>query len=262
MAHEDFRRALTQVYRDHPCQVLAYPLWRALAELDAYETSVAVDSQGVNRLEAWNAQRLLIYWRRDQRQPSLLVSRRLAYQQAAIIHQDFLDAPTVAGFKTFRSQYRLLYRPGAPLEDQPLPVGFRFADIIGSPEDLEGIAAQVAQGGEALVDVQSWLNSPAFAADLWLWLVDEATGQPIGLAVAEIDPQIREAVLLWVHVTPEYRGRGLGRGLVHEMLRRVGQRADFVTVAGPVEDRDNPGAFFRRCGFGGQDVWWLLSRES
>jgi ribosomal protein S18 acetylase RimI-like enzyme len=71
---------------------------------------------------------------------------------------------------------------------------------------------------------------------------------------------MHEASIEWVQVAPEYQKRGIGRALVCEVLRRLDTRAAFVTAAGEVEDRDNPGAFFRRCGFTGQDVWWLLGR--
>ncbi len=71
---------------------------------------------------------------------------------------------------------------------------------------------------------------------------------------------VHEAVIETVEVSPDYRGRGLGRALVRELLRRIGTRAVFTTVSGIVEDRDNPGAFFRRCGFTGEDVWWWLRR--
>ena len=111
-----------------------------------------------------------------------------------------------------------------------------------------------------LASVQDWLHSPKFTADLWIWAVDEATQQPAGLALAELDTQIHEASIEWIQVLPDYQRRGVGRALVHELLRRIGERALFTTVAGVVEDRDNPGAFFRRCGFTGADVWWLLSR--
>jgi GNAT superfamily N-acetyltransferase len=258
MAHEDFRRALTRAYLQNPCQVLPNPLWQTLARLDECETAFASDTQGVNRLEAWTKDSLVLYWRCDDRQPSLLISRKLAYQSSAIMHQDFLDSPTVAGFKRWESRYRLIYRD-MPVPPSETPEGFRLAGVVNSREEAQAVAAHIEQEGP-LAQVQDWLQSPAFAPDLWWWLIDEASDQPAGIAIADLDAQLHEASLLWVQIFAPYQGRGLGRFMIHDLLRRIGGRALFTTVSGVVEDRDNPGAFFQRCGFSGSDVWWFLSR--
>jgi GNAT superfamily N-acetyltransferase len=261
MAHDDFRKALAQVYHQTPCQVLPQPLWQALDSLDAYETAFASDQQGITRLEAWQGNHLHIYWRRSGRQPSLLINRRLEFQQSAVIHQDFLDAPTVAGFDGFASYYRLIRRGDAEAT-ATLPDGYRFAGVVESPEEVQAVITHLEQNDPSgeLAAFGDWLNSPVFTADLWLWVVSEATEQPVGLGIGEIDPEHREAVIRWVQVLPDVQRQGLGRASVHELLRRIADRADFTTVSGPVEDRNNPGAFFRRCGFTGDDVWWVLRR--
>lgn len=261
MSREGFGQALAQVYQQNPCQVLPAPLWQVLPELEGYETALASDERGINRLEAWNDDTLCIYWRRDNRQPSLLIKRRLEYQQHAIIHQDFLDAPTVAGFSQFTSHYRLIHR-AENVAAPELPAGFQFAGVVNSPDEAQAVIAHIAQGeGQALAGVQHWLESPLLTPDLWLWVVDTAADQPAAIGIAELSPERREAALTWIQVLPDYRGRGLGRGLVQELLRRIGDRASFTTASGEVEDREQPGAFLRRCGFTGDDVWWYLSRS-
>ena len=124
------------------------------------------------------------------------------------------------------------------------------------------MAAHLAQDDNSLLDtVQTWLKHPVFASDLWLWVIDVASDQPVGLGVGELDSDIHEASLTWVQVLPDYQRQGIGRAIVHELLHRIADRAAFTTVSGPVEDRDNPGAFFRHCGFTGEDVWWYLRRD-
>lgn len=258
MAQEDFAQALTAIYSTNPCQVLPGPLWQMHQRLEGLETAIAHDAQGVNRLEAWVGEDLVIYWRRTGRQPSPLINRRLEYLHSAIIHQDFLDAPTVAGFSSFQSFYRLRAAGSA---DAVAPSGIRLAGMIESGEAAESIAEQLSPDEDSGVrGVQEWLNSARFTPDLWLWAIDEATQQPVGIGIAEIDPEQREAVILGVQVLPDYRLRGIGRALIHELLRRVARQVTLTTVSGPVEDRDNPGAFFRKCGFTGDDVWWFLQR--
>lgn len=260
MTQADFHRALREVYQENPCQVLPGPLWQTLAGLADCETSVARGPEGVNRLEAFTNDSLLIYWRRSGRQPSMLINRRLEYQRFALIHQDFLDPPTVAGFKAWESRYRLIYRPETSTEVS-LPDGYRFQAAVDSAGGVAALQGHVAQAENPALDfAQDWLNSPAFAPDLLLWLLDERNEQPVGLGVALLDSDLGEAVIEQVQIVEAYRGRGLGRALVQELLRRIGTRASFTTVSGIVEDRDNPGAFFRHCGFAGDDVWWWLRR--
>lgn len=262
MAHEDFVRALTGVYLSNPCQVLPVPLWKMLQRLPGLETAAATDAEGITRLEAWHGDDLMIYWRRSGRQPSPVINRRLEFQKSAVIHQDFLDAPTVAGFSSFSSFYRLKTEGPPETVPQP-PAGIRLVSVIESTDEAQSIAGQIAEsGGTGLEGVQEWLSSPRFTPDLWLWAMDEATEQPVGIGVGEIDSEFSEAVILGVQVLPDYRRRGIGRALVQELLRRIGDRAAFTTVSGPVEDRDNPGAFFRQCGFTGSDVWWFLQRAT
>lgn len=262
MAHDEFRRALTRLYLENPCQVLPNPLRTTLDQLDAYETAFAAAGDDISRLEAWDGDHLHVYWRRSGRQPSLLINRRLEYQRSAMIHQDFLDAPTVAGFSHFDSSYRLICRQQPPATPG-LPTGFRLAGVVNSPDEVEAMAAHIAQNDDVhnLTAFQDWLNSPVFASDLWLWVIDETADEPVGLGIGDLDPAHSEASILWLQVLPEHQGKGIGRAIVHELLRRMADRAVFTTVSGPVEDRDNPGAFFRRCGFTGDDVWWHLKRE-
>lgn len=246
-----FPEALQAIYLQNPCQVLSHPLWKSLTKLDDFQTAFGADTAGINRLEAWDAASLYIYWRRENRQSSLLMRRRLEMVQVALVHQDFLDPDTVAGFKTWKSYYRLLYRPQPKSILPTLPAGLHFAEA-----SLDADAVGRFLGDTDRVD--EWRRHPTLAPGLWVWAMAGET--PVGLVIGELDSNLREATVEWVQVTSAYQRQGVGRALVAELLRRLGTRAEFVTVAGEVENRDNPGAFFRRCGFSGQDVWWLLGR--
>jgi GNAT superfamily N-acetyltransferase len=94
---------------------------------------------------------------------------------------------------------------------------------------------------------------------LWLWVIDEARDIPAGLGIADLDRDIGEGSLEWMQVLPAYRSRGLGRSIVLALLVRLEQRAAFTTVAGLAGDPTNPEGLYRRRGFTGRDVWWLLS---
>jgi ribosomal protein S18 acetylase RimI-like enzyme len=109
--------------------------------------------------------------------------------------------------------------------------------------------------------VRSWISHPTFDSTLWLWVRDADNGFPVGLGIAEVDSKINEGSIEWIQVHPEFRGQGIGRYLVMELLERLAGKVEFTTVAGEVENESNPEGLYRRCGFQGDDLWWLLSRD-
>lgn len=263
---QEFRQALIEAYLQNPCQVLANPLWKTLQKIEDFETAIGKNAQGFNRLEAWDENSIYVYWRKDGRQPGLLVRRRLETCSLALMHQDFLDPATVAAFTIARKGYYRLSHSLQNIPDHPLPQGFAFAPVKMDGAMVDTVATFIAEhsdsGDDALAVVQGWVDAPVFASKLWLWVLDEASGQPVGLVVAALDKTYQEAVIEWVQVHSDFRQKGLGKALVTEVLRRIGDQATLVTASGEVtvEERDEPGQFFRHCGFSGTDVWWLLSR--
>lgn len=91
-----------------------------------------------------------------------------------------------------------------------------------------------------------------------LWLMAELQGQPVGCILADLDREAGEGILEWVQVLPEYRGRGVGKTMVLEVLRRMD--ADFATVSGQVANVTAPEKLYRACGFYGNDLWHILKR--
>ena len=60
---------------------------------------------------------------------------------------------------------------------------------------------------------------------------------------------------------PEYRGRGLGKALVYELLHRVSNMVSFTTVSGLQSNKTNPEKLYRSCGFTGFDIWLVYNKE-
>jgi GNAT superfamily N-acetyltransferase len=90
--------------------------------------------------------------------------------------------------------------------------------------------------------------------------MDEAQNAPAALGIAEFDPMIDEGSLEWIQVLPAYRGRGLGQQIVFELLNLLHGKAAFTTVAGQVDNPTYPERLYRRCGFDGDDYWWVLRK--
>jgi GNAT superfamily N-acetyltransferase len=258
MTGDAFCDALVKTYLENPCQVLSNPLWKTLDKLDDFQTAFGSSGGKINRLEASNETSIFVYWRREGRQPSLLIRRKLETVPIALMHQDFLDPDVAVGFNTRQGYFRLMHDHKI-FQPPQLPEGFRFAEI---DTGLELLRAAAFAGQEPHV-LQSWVNHPVFTPDLWLWVIDDKSGQPTALGIAELDSTYREATIEWIQVLPAHYGGTIGQNLVLELLRRLKDRADFTTVSGELDfkERENPGAFYRECGFIGQDVWWLLGRS-
>lgn len=130
-------------------------------------------------------------------------------------------------------------------------------------QDAEKAAQLIAQCYPNM-DVTSemvvrWAKHPTYDPSLWIWVMDDKKGIPVGLGIGEIDGSILEGSLEWIQVLPEYRGRRIGKSIIAELLYRMKDRVKFTTVAGEVDNETKPEALYRSCGFTGNDIWWMFS---
>lgn len=253
----NFRAALASVYRENPCQVLPNALWKTLALVDQCQTAVKMDGDAITHLEMWDTSRLMVFWDRPPTRGYRAAPPFTAFD-LLLLHNDYVaQTPTAPGQGYFR-----LHQTG-PTPPPHLPEGFRLYPVAGETEAPE-MAALIGQCYPDLhpspATVKSWFQHPTFAPDLWLWVMDEKTGIPVGLGIAEFDPELREGSLEWVQILPAFQGRGLGKGLVHALLSLLQDRAAFTTVSGQV-DAFRPEKLYRQCGFTGDDRWWVISNE-
>ena len=97
-----------------------------------------------------------------------------------------------------------------------------------------------------------------YSPDLWIGLKENDSGKLVATGIAEFDQEIKEGVLEWIQVSPEFRRRGLGRFVVNELLIRLVKRADFVTVSGRMNNPNNPYALYLNCGFETPVIWHVV----
>jgi GNAT superfamily N-acetyltransferase len=83
---------------------------------------------------------------------------------------------------------------------------------------------------------------------------NRASKEAVGLGISTYQACIRECYLDWIQVLPEYQGRGLGRLLVSETIRRAIGRSDIIRVTGMADD------FYRKCGFVGTESWFNITK--
>ena len=106
--------------------------------------------------------------------------------------------------------------------------------------------------------MSQYLLRPVYDAALWLTVKDDQTGAIAATGIAELDREIGEGVLEWIQVSKGYRGKGLGSFIVSELLWRMKDKTDFVTVSGQCNNPTNPEKLYRKCGFTGNDTWHIL----
>jgi GNAT superfamily N-acetyltransferase len=112
-----------------------------------------------------------------------------------------------------------------------------------------------------LNQVVSWTKLEVFDEHLWIFIIDTNTQKPVALGIAEWDKEVREGMLEWIQVLPEYRGRKLGQAIVNKLLVILSNHVDFVTVSGQMDNKTNPEKLYRKCGFEGKDIWHVIIRR-
>jgi len=144
----------------------------------------------------------------------------------------------------------------------PLPNGFNFRQV-SLPDDAATLADIINRSynsySHTADSIMRWTNHPVFDPSLWLFVIDDLTNNPAAAGLADFDNTITEGSLEWIQVLPEYRGRGLGQAIVCELVNRLkhGNKAAFVTVSGECDNKTNPEALYRKCGFTGDDIWYV-----
>ena len=107
--------------------------------------------------------------------------------------------------------------------------------------------------------VEKWSKYKVFDNDLWIFIYETSSPYPAALGIADFDDTIKEGSLEWIQTLPEERGKGFGQALVGELLLRLAPKAKFVTVSGKADNKTNPEALYRKCGFNGEDIWCVLT---
>lgn len=109
--------------------------------------------------------------------------------------------------------------------------------------------------------LDSYRKTPVFCSDLWILLKEKNSGAVVAGGIADYDKECRELILEWIQVIPTFRGLGYGKTVVNSLLLKMKGIAEFATVSGKVNNPANPEGLYRRCGFTGNDVWHILTKN-
>ena len=155
--------------------------------------------------------------------------------------------------------FKLLHRLNA-LSPCTLPNGFSFTSV-----DEYSMAAHISHCYEeervSVEELKQYKKRNVYSPELWIGLKENDSGKLVATGIAEFDQEIKEGVLEWIQVSPEFRRRGLGRFVVNELLTRLVKMADFVTVSGRMNNPNNPYALYLNCGFEAPVIWHVVRRK-
>lgn len=127
-----------------------------------------------------------------------------------------------------------------------------LADMINLCYDGQGIHVTEK-------DIQSWRQRRVYRPELWVKIVRDYKIAASG--IAEYDSETGEGILEWIQVLPEYQKQGYGQAIVNVLLKSLQPYAKFVTVSGSMENPNEPERLYRKCGFTGEDIWYICTRE-
>jgi len=253
------QRELLAIYRDDPCRTLPNAFWKTATQLgSSSHLSLQRDQAGhLTSLMLWVEDRLMAFWcaNPEENVPCQLEVSSLPF---ALVHNNAFPIFRQSSFSRREAYFRLICT-------QPpkgsMPPGFRF-ETVDNATQIPAVAQMITdcyqdkQVSESIV--RSWLGHPVYDPTLWVWVVEILTGKKVGLGIAEKDIRVPETSLEWIQVLPKYRGLGIGTAVVIELCKRAWQDGEFIIVSGKVNSNSQPEKLYRRCGFTGTDVWWLL----
>lgn len=257
----EFKDALLSVYRSRPCQLLPNAFWKTIRLVDDMEFDF-VDKDKITKLWMGDDESLHIYWTRD-RDEFELKPEYVDNLNFALVHEDYIDNVPLERFSRVEKYFRMC-RKTMDIPDRDMPKRFRIKQV-NVDEEAGKISELISRCYENIKpdkdDVISWKEHPVFDEDLWIWVEDLDEDRHAGLGIAEIDKTVPEASLEWIQVDPDYHSQGLGKIIVYELLERVKEQVQFVTVGGEYDNVDNPKGFYESCGFRGNDIWYVLRQN-
>ncbi len=161
------------------------------------------------------------------------------------------------------TKYFKLYHDHNIIQISNLDSNFYFSEV--QETDFQEVAQFINDNYEKInvskEQVQLWTKSKVFDHKLWIWIKHKTTDAKAALGIAEIDKQLGEGSLEWIQVDENYRGRGLGKALVNELLSQISKTGCFTSVAGEVDNLTNPEQLYRACGFKGEQIWHFYSKK-
>ena len=109
-------------------------------------------------------------------------------------------------------------------------------------------------------EVYLYTKRKTYDKDMWIVVVNDKN-EVVASIIGEVDKKIKEGIIEWVEVSKEYRKQGLGTYLVNELLTRMKDKVNFVTVSGKLNSDSNPIRLYEKCGFINKVIYHVLKTK-
>ena len=165
-----------------------------------------------------------------------------------------VDAHEYADEKYFKLIHRM-----SDIKKPVLDNRYELVDCEVS-EYAKHIATCYSDEGISSEELVGYQTHAVYDRDLWIAVKEHGRNEIIASGIAELDTDIKEGILEWIQVSPEHRGKGLGKFVVNELLWRMKDKTEFVTVSGKLDNPTNPRKLYMACGFLGEEIWHVMRK--
>jgi ribosomal protein S18 acetylase RimI-like enzyme len=257
-----FSEALISVYVENPCSIQPNALWKTLNEIDNFRNNFEMENSKVVKLMLWNEKELLIYW--DRNSFYIDIDRdKLSKFSKITVHETQLTNRINSMFPKRESYFRLMHNLKNISKTQ-LPRDYYFLEV-NMPGEAEIVSELISTCYVNIKinkdEVINWTKRPVYNKSLWIWIMNKKNDKPVGLGIAEEDYILKEGAIEYILVLPEYRDIGLGRSLILELINTLENRVNYVTVSGKIDNQLKLEDLFRKCGFKGNDIWYVIKAD-
>jgi len=150
-------------------------------------------------------------------------------------------------------RYDFDYQPKETGSSPYEAVNFDFSN----EQHYKRVAELIGDGNDDWFNVKNVRKMTTYAAfdpSLWFFVRDKATQTLAAISISAYDAEVKQADLDWIKVAAEFQGKGCGRFLIEETIRRCMGKSTDICVAGTVD-------FYRKCGFVNSGYWVWASKE-
>lgn len=166
-------------------------------------------------------------------------------------------------FKKVDKFFRIKH-PLEQIDISDLPKGYKFRTFNPTNEEDYNSALEIIKLSYTNINItkdtlEGYRKNKVYDESLWIFIdkINNSKNIPVAFGLADLDSFMKEGILEWIQVLPEYRGKGIGKALVCELLTRMKGKAKFATVSGDCNNINNPIKLYRKCGFVDNSIWYI-----
>lgn len=110
-----------------------------------------------------------------------------------------------------------------------------------------------------LEEIEKYKSNNVFYEDLVV--IFQENNEILASGIATYDDISKEGSLEWIQVNKNSRNKGYGKEIVFELLNRLKNKAELVTVSGNYNNRTKTFSLYKSCGFKDNVLWYIYDES-